>query len=72
MKTQNGRIIIERVVRFSPTYDGVSFTDESETNLYMSIKDLIRLYEGTKFSLEGRGVNWEKFCNELFNLEKQL
>lgn len=69
MKTQNGKMIIESVVRFNPNAEWLSFTDESETQFWISIKDVIRLYEGTKFNMEKSGIDWEKFCDKLFKPE---
>ena len=45
---------------------GVDFTDESETNFHIPMKALIRLYEGTKFQMEKKGIDWDLFCNSLF------
>lgn len=66
MKSYKNRIFLERVVRFSPMEYGVDFTDESETNFHISIQDLVRLYEGTKFQMEKKGIDWDLFCNNLF------
>lgn len=66
MKGSNGRIYIESLARFSPYADGVDFTDLSEINFHMSIKTLVRLYEGTKFQMEKNGINWDTLCDELF------
>jgi hypothetical protein len=69
MYMRNKTIFIENVSRFTPSPDGVSFTDSSETSFFIEMKDLVRLYGGSKFHLE-KTVDWEKFCNGLFEKEK--
>lgn len=70
MKTSSGKIILEDAVRFSPTYIGVDYTDESEIRIHIPMKLLVRLYEGSKYQLEKNGYNWEEFCNTLFEEQK--
>lgn len=67
MKSYKNRIFLERVVRFSPMEYGVDFTDESETNFHISMQDLVRLYEGVRFQMEKKGIDWGPFCYNLFN-----
>lgn len=67
MYSQNGTIIIENVTRFSPVTDGVEFVDISQTRFHVSMKDLIRLYEGCKYNSEQMGLNWKDYCDRIFS-----
>lgn len=67
MKTANGTIILDEDIRgFSPVEDGVIFTEETGVKFFVRYSLLVRLYEGSKYSLEKRGVKWDDFCKKLF------
>ena len=67
MKTQREFIILEDVTGFSPTQYGVDYTDTSGAKIHIPMTLLVRLYEGTKFDFERKGVNWDEFCKSLFS-----
>ena len=66
MKINNGVIYLEDSVGFRPNHYDVGYTDESGNRVVIPMKLLVRLYEGTKYHHEKIGINWEEFCNKLF------
>lgn len=70
MKTKNGVIVLEDSTSFSSIEDGVGYTDISGTKFFIPMPLLIRLYEGTKYTFKKRGIDWDDFCESLFEEEK--
>jgi len=70
MKTSKNQIILEDCASYSPTLEGVGYTDITGTRVFIPIKLLIRLSDGTREYLERRGTDWETFCENLFENEK--
>lgn len=65
MKTEGNMIVLEDSARFTPFTHGVEYTDVSGARVYVPMKLLVRLYEGTKYNFEKK-VDWDDFCNSLF------
>lgn len=66
MKTIRGTIILEDSSRFSPGAEGVTYTDVTEASVFIPYPLLIRLYEGARHHIEHNGLDWERFCDGLF------
>lgn len=66
MKTQINSIVLEDSTGYSPTVDGVFYTDISGTRIFVPMKVLIRLYEGAKYDIERKGYDWAAFCASFF------
>ena len=66
MRTSNSQIILEDCKGYSPTTDGVSYTDMAGTQIFIPMKLLVRLFDGTKEHLERTGVDWEVFVKNIF------
>ena len=66
MKTENNVIVLEDAIKYSPTKDGVNFTDVTGTKFHIPIKLLVRLYEGTKFHMERNEIDWDRFLDDVF------
>lgn len=72
MKTINNTIVLEDCSGYSPTVDGVFYTDITGVKIFIPIKLLIELHDGTKEYLERNGIGWEPFCNELFEKNESI
>ena len=68
MKTQEGVIVLEDSKSFSPAADGVYYNDLSGMRVFVPYSLLVRLYEGARFGMRRKGINWEDFCDELFKV----
>jgi len=66
MRTSKNEIILEDCASYSPTSEGVDYTDITGTRIFIPMKLLIRLSDGTREYLERRGINWETFCEDIF------
>jgi hypothetical protein len=66
MRTVGNIMVLEEAAGFSPNTEGVDYTDISGARVHIPIKLLVRLYEGTKFTFEKRGIDWDAFCASLF------
>ena len=66
MRTSINTIILEDCEGYSPTTEGVSYTDITGTKIFIPMKLLIRLFDGTKDHLERTGVDWEVFVKNIF------
>jgi hypothetical protein len=69
MIIKNGVVSIGNITGFSPIDKEVRFISDG-TPFYISLKDLVRLYEGIKFDAERKGVDWKKYTDSLFENEK--
>jgi len=69
MYTENGSIVIERVVRFSVHEKCTSAVDITESNFVIPNSELVRLYEVLKLTVERQGRDWSKYCDNLFEKE---
>lgn len=66
MYSINSFIVIEDIVKFSPGADSTDFVDKTETKFTIRSKDVVKLYEGLKHSMEKSGFNFEEYCDKLF------
>ena len=66
MKTRNDTIVLEESSGYSPTVEGVFYTDISGARIFIPMRVLVRLHDGAKNDLERKGVDWEQFCTSLF------
>ena len=62
-------IIIEDIISFSPNMKDIDFTDKSGAKFTLQNKDIIRLRDGLKFSIEKCGQNFKKYSDKLFEDE---
>lgn len=65
MKTEGNLIVLEDSTGFTPHPHGVEYTDISGARVYVPMKLLVRLYEGTKYNFEKK-FDWDDFCDSLF------
>jgi hypothetical protein len=66
MYTQNGTIILERIVRFSHHDKHTSTVDITESRVDIPNREIVRLYECLKLVVERRGLDWKDYCDRLF------
>ena len=69
MHTNNHMIVLDEVTGYTPTEIGVTYTDTTNTTVFIPITVLVRLYEGVKFNIERNDIDWTKFCDGLFKEE---
>jgi hypothetical protein len=67
--TKNSTIFIENVKRFSVNSYSIDFVDKSETRISIEPKDIVRLYEALKLTIERNGSNFEDYCDKLFSTD---
>lgn len=72
MKTINNTIVLEDCSGYSPTVDGVFYTDITGVKIFIPIKLLIKLHDGTKEYLERSGIDWKYFYNKLFEKNESI
>jgi len=67
MYSKNGAIIIEEIMSYSPGAKETFMRDQTGIQFMISNKDLIRLYEGLKYTVEKTlKKNFDEYCNSLF------
>jgi len=66
MIIRKNTILLDDHAGFSPTREGVTYVDKTGVSIYVPLKLLVSLYEGTKFDMERRGIDWEQLTNNLF------
>lgn len=66
MKIRGSLFVLEAVDGYSPSFDGVNYTDINKTKVFIPMKVLITLYEGARDDIERRQVNWEEFTSAFF------
>ena len=71
MKTRNGIIVIEDYRSADPSFDGVTFTDETNISIFIPMKTLLGLYEIAKYDIERMGINWEQFSKAFFKKDTE-
>jgi len=70
MYTENGSIVLERVVSFSCYHKYTATTDITGSRVEYPNAEIIRLYEALKMTVERRGGDWIEYCNRLFEEKK--
>jgi hypothetical protein len=66
MKTINGTVVLENIKRYSAGVDGVRYVDSSGSEIFIPIEILVRLYDGIEEHIRGVGLDWDKFCKNIF------
>jgi hypothetical protein len=68
VKTSNGTIILDDTVRFTVSLSEYSqYVDSTEMRIVIPNSLIVRLYESLKHTADKQHVDFDNFCNSLFN-----